>query len=232
MHRLCWRRNAENLPSKSRKPLATSSAATVYEWLLQARPSGCQSTNAATLSIGRRVNARCEGRASQWLRMGQRPKIRVLTQLSVVTFTALRGTSERSKRGRNAMHRLSISQIISTHPRERLFTHPLIWTERQISLLSCEFFDDGTIAVPPSVPGSPREQLADTEASRPLAPDSAPDPDDELRRYLAVLNSDTHTACFFAKCKNSDSKQRALSRLLGGLDLFRQGSKSALSLFL
>jgi len=103
----------------------------------------------------------------------------------------------------------------------------LIWTERQFSLLTCEFLDDGTIAVPHSVPGSPREQPADTDVPRPLAPDSTLDPDDELRRYFAFLDSDTHISCLFSECKNSDGKQRALSRLLGGLDLFRQGSKRA-----
>lgn len=41
---------------------------------------------------------------------------------------------------------LSIRQLISTHPRERLFVQPLFWTARHLELLHCKFFDGGIIA--------------------------------------------------------------------------------------
>ncbi len=108
------------------------------------------------------------------------------------------------------MRQLSVSQIISTHPRERLYTHPLVWTARHLGLLSCEFFNDGTITVvvpliPPNVPGSPQEQPntnvvvlpapTTLPTNYPSAPDNVLDPDDnEWRHYFVKLRSDTNAA--------------------------------------
>lgn len=41
----------------------------------------------------------------------------------------------------NASHvgTLPLSRILSLYPRERLFVHPLIWTQRQLDLLGCTF---------------------------------------------------------------------------------------------
>ncbi|KAK5657164.1 hypothetical protein OQA88_3221 [Cercophora sp. LCS_1] len=125
------------------------------------------------------------------------------------------------------MRQLSISQIISIHPREPLYTHPLVWTARHIDLLSCEFFDDGTIAivplVPPIVPEPPQEQpnpnILPTSTTLPTnypsAPDNALNLDDEWPRCFANLRGDTSAAHSLATCRNSISKQRALSQLLG-----------------
>ena len=120
------------------------------------------------------------------------------------------------------MRQLSISQIISIHPREPLYTHPLLWTARHLGFLSCEFFNDGTIPVVP-VPASPKEQpnadILPTPTTLPTnyppAPGSALEPDDEWRRYFANLRSDTNAARSLATCRNSIAKQRALSQLLG-----------------
>ncbi|KAK0655453.1 hypothetical protein B0T16DRAFT_12554 [Cercophora newfieldiana] len=123
------------------------------------------------------------------------------------------------------MRQLSISQIISTHPRERLYTHPLVWTARHLGLLSCEFFNDGTITlIPPNVPASPQEQPntnvlpAPTTLptkNYPSAPNNVLDLDNEWRHYFMQLRSDTNAARSLATCRNSISKQRALSQLLG-----------------
>ena len=121
------------------------------------------------------------------------------------------------------MRQLSISQIISTHSRERLYTHPLVWTARHLGLLSCEFFNDGTITVvpliPPNVPGLPQEQPLPAPITLPTNYQSAPDnvlnPDNEWRHYFTKLCSDTNAAYSLATCRNSIAKQRALSQLLG-----------------
>jgi hypothetical protein len=135
------------------------------------------------------------------------------------------------------MHQLSISQIISLHPRERLYTHPLVWTARHLGLLSCTFINDGTITAVPlvSLPvlGSP-EETPNTDilptpttllTKHPSSPNTALDLDDEWQRYFAYLRSDTHAACILATCSSSISKQRALSHLLG-LEPCRYGGKA------
>lgn len=47
-----------------------------------------------------------------------------------------------------------ISQLLSTHPRGRLFVHPLMWTAQHLGLLGCAFFDDGVVqdCLPPPPP--------------------------------------------------------------------------------
>jgi len=35
---------------------------------------------------------------------------------------------------------LPISRILSSHPRERLYVHPLTWTQRHLELLGCRFY--------------------------------------------------------------------------------------------
>lgn len=58
---------------------------------------------------------------------------------------------------------LSINRLITTHARERLVVHPLLWTDRHLALLQCRFHphgdvvaeQDGTLT-PPSVPEDPR----------------------------------------------------------------------------
>ena len=56
----------------------------------------------------------------------------------------------------------SVNKLISTYPRERLFVHPLLWTQRHLSLLCCEFVDMGFPPPPPPVaqpnPTEPQEQ--------------------------------------------------------------------------
>jgi len=49
----------------------------------------------------------------------------------------------------------SISELIAMHGRERLFVHPLLWTQRQFHLLGYTFTDGGILtptvyAMPPS----------------------------------------------------------------------------------
>jgi hypothetical protein len=41
---------------------------------------------------------------------------------------------------------LSINRLIALHSRERLFVHPLCWTDRQLTLLQCRFHDCGKAA--------------------------------------------------------------------------------------
>lgn len=41
---------------------------------------------------------------------------------------------------------LPISRILSSHPRERLFVHPLVWTQRHLDLLGCEFRLSDTVS--------------------------------------------------------------------------------------
>lgn len=38
---------------------------------------------------------------------------------------------------------LSIRGRMALYPRERLFVHPFLWSERQLSLLGCKFVDTG-----------------------------------------------------------------------------------------
>ncbi|KAK3694151.1 hypothetical protein B0T22DRAFT_506369 [Podospora appendiculata] len=76
---------------------------------------------------------------------------------------------------------------MATFPRERLFVHPLLWTARHLSLLRCQFFDDGVITVPPVTPSSPADTMladggsadeppGDTSLARALATSSRPGP--------------------------------------------------------
>ncbi|KAK3377676.1 hypothetical protein B0H63DRAFT_222140 [Podospora didyma] len=106
----------------------------------------------------------------------------------------------------------SISQLITTHPRDRLFVHPLTWTARHLSLLCCRFFDDGVITIAP-LPPTPTTP----PATLPSPPNSVPADDDdagELQRYLADINSDASAARRLAKCTNSTTRGQAISQLL------------------
>jgi hypothetical protein len=118
---------------------------------------------------------------------------------------------------------LAISQLISTHPRERLFVHPLLWNARHLALLDCEFVNDGIIA---RLPQQPDAIVLPTPAAPPATLPSPPDkvPADnshaaELKRYFAFRDSDANAPCMFASGQTSIVKRNALSRLLRGLGL-------------
>src|SRR3954469_23933589 len=51
-------------------------------------------------------------------------------------------TSENSPRERQRDSPPSICRLLALHPRERLLVHPLLWQERQLSLLRCHFSTD------------------------------------------------------------------------------------------
>lgn len=104
----------------------------------------------------------------------------------------------------------SIQKLIATHPRERLFVHPLLWTARHLELLGCEFLDRGIITTFPVQQGQSLNP-----AAAPWTPLAAP-VSDWLQEYLAHLNSDVRAADFLATSGSTRSKQNALSRLLGG----------------
>ena len=116
---------------------------------------------------------------------------------------------------------LSISQLIRTQPRERLFVHPLMWTARHLGLLRCNFFHDKAITIAPLPPPPPPTT---PPATLPSPPDSVPADDDgagELQRYLASINSDASAACRLATCGNAVTKGYAISKLLGELKCYR-----------
>ncbi|KAK3367365.1 hypothetical protein B0T24DRAFT_389259 [Lasiosphaeria ovina] len=113
--------------------------------------------------------------------------------------------------------KLSISQLIAAHPRERLFIHPLLWTRRHLCLLGCQFFDLGVITIAPSPPppSTPDSVLA-------ISDDGVGDEDDttEAQRYLANLNSDTNVARRLATCQVPVTKGHAMSLLLKQLKCY------------
>jgi len=66
----------------------------------------------------------------------------------------------------------SISELIAMHSRERLFVHPLLWTQRQLHLLGCTFADGGILTPTPIVcamPPSPRCTALMTAVQRDMA---------------------------------------------------------------
>ncbi|KAK0723395.1 hypothetical protein B0T26DRAFT_706331 [Lasiosphaeria miniovina] len=86
---------------------------------------------------------------------------------------------------------LSISELISAHPRVRLFVHPLLWTWQHLSLLGCKFSDNGILSPPP-----PTTILPSPTRNQP-------------EQY-----SDTNLACALATSKRSHSRWWGLTRLL------------------
>ncbi|KAK4209901.1 hypothetical protein QBC37DRAFT_485764 [Rhypophila decipiens] len=88
---------------------------------------------------------------------------------------------------------LSIFQLLRAYPRERLYVHPILWTQLHLKLLGCEFADGGIFSTPPPPPGEPNNNNVRTAAER---------------------QTDTNQARFFAKGK-SDCKWRSLVRLMG-----------------
>ena len=106
---------------------------------------------------------------------------------------------------------LSISRLIATHSRERLFVHPLLWTTRHLSLLRCQFLDLGAITVVPLPLPSP--QLVPAHLSTSNNNDSN-DANTKAQYYLASIYSDTSVARRLATCRVPITKGHALSRLL------------------
>jgi len=41
-----------------------------------------------------------------------------------------------------------VAQLLSLNPRERLYVHPLRWTQRHLDLLGCDFVFEGSIPLP------------------------------------------------------------------------------------
>jgi hypothetical protein len=91
---------------------------------------------------------------------------------------------------------LSLSRLIATYSRERLFVHPLLWTTRHLGLLRCRFLDLGVITVVPLPLPLPLP-------SPPLVP-----------TYLASIYSDASIARRLATCRVPVTKGHTLSRLL------------------
>ncbi|KAM7188545.1 hypothetical protein V8F33_010588 [Rhypophila sp. PSN 637] len=87
---------------------------------------------------------------------------------------------------------LSIFQLLRAYPRERLYVHPVLWTQLHLKLLGCEFADGGIFSTPP--PGEPNNN--------------------NNVRTAAERQTDTNQARFFAKGK-SNCKWRSLIRLMG-----------------
>lgn len=112
--------------------------------------------------------------------------------------TAATGAEERP-RG------LSMLQLITTHPRERLFVHPLLWTGRHLDLLRCEFFDGGIIGA------------QSAHQAQPPTTGAPPMPSTPPLHSEGVMPEDIHAAERLATARDSLSDQEALSRLLGGL---------------
>jgi hypothetical protein len=103
---------------------------------------------------------------------------------------------------------LSISELISAYPRERLYVHPLLWTRRHLSLLGCEFSDDGILSIPPPPttihPPSTHNQLGignDNEATW-------------VELHFAEQYSDTNKARCLATSKRLHDKCWSLGQLL------------------
>ncbi|KAK0655391.1 hypothetical protein B0T16DRAFT_10383 [Cercophora newfieldiana] len=101
---------------------------------------------------------------------------------------------------------LSISRLIATHPRERLFVHPLLWTTRHLSLLGCQFLDLGAITVVPLPLPSPQLVPAHRSTS------NNNDGNDAITK--AQYHLDASVARRLATCRVPITKGHALSRLL------------------
>jgi len=100
---------------------------------------------------------------------------------------------------------LSISELFSAHPGERLYIHPLLWTRRHLDLLGCEFSDDGILSPPPPSPSisPPPPGVGDNGEVT------------WVERYHLELYSDTNKARCLATGKRVYDKCWSLSRLLG-----------------
>jgi len=95
-------------------------------------------------------------------------------------------------------HNRSISELIAMHGRERLFVHPLLWTQRQLHLLGCSVVDGGTLtvcAVPP----------------RPASPVPAPT---AAQRHMAEMQIDSNKARCLARGNHVYGKGWSLVGLL------------------
>ncbi|KAK1749611.1 hypothetical protein QBC47DRAFT_418833 [Echria macrotheca] len=121
---------------------------------------------------------------------------------------------------------LSIAQLLSTHPREQLFVHPLMWTARHLELLRCGFVDGGIIKTPgTSPPPADRAPADDCDDCDDDGDDGGDNHDEaaKLQRYLAYLNGEVLAAQRLAACRGTISKQNALLRLVPGLKHRRDG---------
>ncbi|KAK0736349.1 hypothetical protein B0T21DRAFT_366758 [Apiosordaria backusii] len=110
---------------------------------------------------------------------------------------------------------LSISELISAYPRERLFVHPLLWTRRHLGLLGCEFSDDGILSPPPSpttvLPSPTHNQSGignDNKATW-------------VERHFAEQYSDTNKARCLATSERLHDKCWSLTQLLKEFECYR-----------
>lgn len=104
------------------------------------------------------AGARCAGTqkpdVAAWLIHRKRHRLHriAITMAPTTDVEAIRNSS------------LSILQLITTNPRERLYVHPLLWTSRHLALLGWEFVDDGVIDVASlPQPDPPKEELLDDD---------------------------------------------------------------------
>ncbi|KAL8407621.1 hypothetical protein RB594_006447 [Gaeumannomyces avenae] len=118
--------------------------------------------------------------------------------VSTMTMAALAEDAEETA----CRDHLSISQLISSHPRERLYVHPICWTARHLALLGCHFVNEGLI-----VSTTPKE----LDAAVPSAPTTAPakpsSPPEKKQLAYRVAHK-------FVYAPNHNSERDALAWLL------------------
>ncbi|KAL8354389.1 hypothetical protein RB601_003995 [Gaeumannomyces tritici] len=96
---------------------------------------------------------------------------------------------------------LSISQLISSHPRERLYVHPLCWTARHLALLGCHFVNEGLIV------STPKESDAVVPSAPTTAPAKPSSPSEKKQPAYRVAHK-------FVSAQTYISKRDALAWLL------------------
>ncbi|KAL8318630.1 hypothetical protein RB597_005756 [Gaeumannomyces tritici] len=136
--------------------------------------------------------------------------------VSIMTMAALAEDAEETA----CRDHLSISQLISSHPRERLYVHPLCWTARHLALLGCHFVNLGLIVSMPKESDAVVPSAPTTAPAKPSSPSEEKKPSAYRAAYLFV-----HAA-------NYPSQRVGLARLLLralGLENFSWVSRAAWS---
>ncbi|KAL8296330.1 hypothetical protein RB597_005756 [Gaeumannomyces tritici] len=118
--------------------------------------------------------------------------------VSIMTMAALAEDAEETA----CRDHLSISQLISSHPRERLYVHPLCWTARHLALLGCHFVNLGLIVSMPKESDAVVPSAPTTAPAKPSSPSEEKKPSAYRAAYLFV-----HAA-------NYPSQRVGLARLL------------------
>ena len=101
---------------------------------------------------------------------------------------------------------LSISELISAYPRERLFVHPLLWTRQHLDLLGCEFSDDDIFSPPTTaLPPTPTHNQPSVGNDKPAT---------WVERYFTELYSDVNKARCLATSERLHDKCWSLAQFL------------------